>query len=135
MREIKYITIHCTGANANQTTASIQNFWRTKNGWKSPGYHYLINIDGSFDVLSPLETPTNGVKGYNSTAIHICYKGGANGVDTRTEKQKETIEMLVRQMKARFPKADVKGHRDFPNVTKSCPSFDVAKWLIEIKLL
>lgn len=134
MREIKYIVIHCTDAPANQSTKEILNYWRVHNGWKDPGYHYLINTNGSYDQIFPIEKPTNGVKGYNATAIHICYKGGANGLDTRTDKQKETMEMLVRQMHVKFPKAKIKGHRDFPNVQKSCPSFEVKEWLKEIKL-
>lgn len=134
MRDIKYIVIHCTAGPANQSTEEIKNYWRKVNGWKDVGYHYLINTNGSFDVLSPLEKPTNGVKGYNSKSVHICYKGGQNGIDTRTEKQKETMEMLVRQMHVKFPKADIKGHRDFPDVKKLCPSFEVSEWLKEIKL-
>lgn len=138
MREIRYIVLHCTGAPANQRTAEIKAYWKRVNGWKDPGYHFLINPDGSYDVLQPIEKPSNGVKGYNATAIHICYKGGANGLDTRTDKQKETMEMLVRQMKTKFPKAEIKGHRDFLQKGKpgwkDCPGFEVKEWLKEIKL-
>ena len=134
MREIKYIVIHCTGATGTQSTDSIKKYWRDVKGWKSVGYHYLISMDGGYEQLSPIESPTNGVKGYNATSIHICYKGGAGGLDSRTEEQKETLEMLVKQMKAKFPKAEIKGHRDFPDVKKSCPSFDVSDWLKTIKL-
>jgi len=74
MREIKYITLHCTAGPANQSTDEIKRYWKRVNGWKDPGYHFLINPDGSYDVLQPIEKPTNGVKGYNATAIHICYK-------------------------------------------------------------
>ena len=102
--------------------------------WKSVGYHYLISMNGGFEQLQAIEQPTNGVAGYNANAIHICYKGGLNGVDTRTDKQKETLEMLVKQMKAKFPNAEIKGHRDFPDVQKQCPSFDVSDWLKTIKL-
>jgi N-acetylmuramoyl-L-alanine amidase len=134
MRQIKYIVIHCTGAPASQTTTSIKNYWRTSNGWKDPGYHYLISADGGFEQLHPIEKPSNGVKGFNATSIHICYKGGAGGLDTRTEAQKETLKMLVKQMAMRYPDAEIKGHRDFPNVQKSCPSFEVKDWLETIKL-
>jgi N-acetylmuramoyl-L-alanine amidase len=102
--------------------------------WKSVGYHYLIDINGLFEQLEAIERPTNGVAGYNANAIHICYKGGLNGVDTRTEAQKQTLEMLVKQMKAKFPDAEIKGHTDFPNVQKTCPNFDVTNWLKTIKL-
>jgi N-acetylmuramoyl-L-alanine amidase len=87
----------------------------------------------------PIEKTSNGVQGYNATSIHICYKGGLNGVDTRTEEQKETLEMLVKQMKAKFPDAEIKGHRDFlvkgKAGWKECPSFDVKTWLKDIKII
>lgn len=134
MREIKFIVLHCTGAPANQSTDSIKNHWSEVLKWKTMGYHYLISVDGSFEQLLPIEKTSNGVKGFNATSIHICYKGGLGGVDTRTEPQKETLEMLVKQMKAKFPDAEIKGHRDFPNVKKYCPSFEVKDWLQTINL-
>lgn len=138
MREIKYIVIHCTGSLAMQSTAEIKAYWRNVNKWKTVGYHYIISVDGRFEQLSPIESPTNGVKGFNQHSIHICYKGGLGGVDTRTEEQKETLKMLVKQMAKRFPKAEIKGHRDFLTKGKSgwkeCPSFDVSEWIKEINL-
>ena len=134
MRAIKYIVIHCTDAPTTQSTAEILKYWRVHNGWKDVGYHYLVNANGSYDQIQPIEKPSNGVKGFNSTSIHICYKGGSGGVDTRTDKQKETLEMLVKQFHIKFPDAEIKGHRDFPNVTKSCPAFSVKDWLKEIGL-
>jgi N-acetylmuramoyl-L-alanine amidase len=138
MRPIKYIVLHCTGAIGTQSTASIKNYWIKVMKWKSVGYHYLISMDGSFEQLEALERPTNGVAGYNANAIHICYKGGLNGVDTRTEMQKRTLEMLVKQMKAKFPDSEIKGHRDFlvkgKAGWKECPGFSVDDWLKTIKL-
>jgi N-acetylmuramoyl-L-alanine amidase len=29
----------------------------------------------------------------------------------------------------RYPDAVVLGHRDFPDVVKTCPNFDVMKWM------
>jgi len=138
VRPIKYITIHCTGAIGTQSTASIKNYWIKVMKWKNVGYHYLISMDGGFEQLEALERPTNGVKGFNQHSIHICYKGGAGGLDSRTEEQKETLEMLVKQMKAKFPDAEIKGHRDFlvkgKAGWKECPAFDTKAWLKEINL-
>jgi N-acetylmuramoyl-L-alanine amidase len=55
-------------------------------------------------------------------------------LDLQIKTLKQTLEMLVKQMKVKFPDAEIKGHRDFPNVKKSCPSFDVTNWLKTIKL-
>jgi N-acetylmuramoyl-L-alanine amidase len=134
VRAVEFIVLHCTGASANQSTDSIKKHWSEVLKWKTMGYHYLVSVDGSFEQLLPIEKTSNGVKGVNATSIHICYKGGLGGVDTRTEPQKETLEMLVKQMKAKFPDAEIKGHRDFPNVKKYCPSFEVQDWLQTINL-
>jgi N-acetylmuramoyl-L-alanine amidase len=134
MRVIKYIVLHCTAGPANQSTAEIQNYWKKSLGWKSPGYHHLINVDGTIDNLLPIELPSNGVAGYNSNSIHISYKGGQNGIDTRAVAQIDAQIALIKKYKTMFPKAEIKGHRDFPNVKKLCPSFDVKTWLKFVNL-
>jgi len=54
MRDIRYITIHCTGSIGTQSTASIKNYWKTVMKWKSVGYHFLISKDGSYEQLEAL---------------------------------------------------------------------------------
>ncbi len=34
---------------------------------------------------------------------------------------------LIRELKTRFPKARILGHRDLPGIRKACPCYDVAK--------
>ncbi len=103
--------------------------------WKVPGYHRIIQANGSVVSLHPLTSPTNGVAGHNANSIHISYFGGVdisgNPVDNRTPAQRASMLSLVKELKAMFPNARILGHRDFPNVKKACPSFDVSKWLKE----
>lgn len=131
MREINYIVVHCTGASQRQSITEIKNYWRNVKGWNSPGYHYIITPDGAVTNLQPLEKTTNGVAGYNAHSVHVCYIGGVDEnnkpLDNRTEQQKISLRKIVSEMKEKFPTAKVLGHRDFPNVKKACPSFDVAK--------
>lgn len=128
MRDIKYIAIHCTATPQNTKVESILNYWRNNLGWKNPGYHYIILPNGSYQNLLPIDQVANGVAGYNSVSIHISYIGGidTNGrhLDNRTNEQKRALIRLIMDMKAKFPKAIVQGHRDFPNVKKACPSFN-----------
>jgi N-acetylmuramoyl-L-alanine amidase len=83
--------------------------------------------------LLAIDQVANGVKGFNSNAIHISYIGGVdkNGkaLDNRTEAQINTQIQLLNRFKKEFPNAEIKGHRDFPRVAKDCPSFDVVTWL------
>ena len=137
MRKIDFIAIHCTAGQQNQTTKSILDYWKNVLKWKSVGYHYLINADGSVEQLAKEHEITNGVAGFNSVSIHISYKGGidmlGNPMDTRTEAQKKSMQNLLIDLRKRYPKAIIQGHRDF-GAKKACPSFDVKKWLKEIGL-
>lgn len=136
MRDIKYIVVHCTAGPQDQKTVDIKSYWANKLGWKSYGYHYLISKNGVVENITPIEKPSNGVAGYNHNSIHICYKGGMGGKDTRTHEQKSSMLKLLKTLKSQFPSASIKGHRDFsPDLDKDgviephewvklCPCFD-----------
>lgn len=138
MREIRKLVVHCTAGSAQQKTSDIIAYWKQKLGWTKYGYHYLIGADGTIENLTPIEKTTNGVKGHNEDSIHVCYKGGWNGTDTRTEAQKEALLKILKTLKTKFPKAKICGHRDLspdlngdgkitPNeFIKLCPCFDAA---------
>jgi N-acetylmuramoyl-L-alanine amidase len=133
MRQINYIVLHCTATSPKTTVESIQRFWKESNGWKDPGYHHIIKADGTIVNLQPIEKPSNGVKGHNANSIHISYVGGIDekgrAKDTRTDAQKQSQILLLKKYKQQFPSAVIQGHRDFPGVTKECPSFEVKEWL------
>lgn len=122
MRDIKYIAVHCTATSQNVKVETILNNWKRK-GWKRPGYHYLIDKDGVIHKLHPEEQFSNGVKGYNMQTINVCYIGGKD-VDDRTDAQKAIMLGLLKHLKGKYPNALIQGHRDFPNVNKSCPRFN-----------
>src|SRR5690606_27283726 len=89
-RKVKYIAIHCTGASQQQTVKSILEYWRDVKKWKQPGYHRLISADGVIYKLLDFDLVSNGVQGYNSETINICYIGGQH-VDNRTEEQRASM--------------------------------------------
>lgn len=131
MRTINYIVIHCTATQPDVTIESIKRYWKENLKWKNPGYHYMIKADGKIVNTLPIDQVSNGVAGWNSQIINISYIGGIDKnnhpKDTRTEEQKRSIVKLLRELKSKFPKATIQGHRDFPNVHKACPSFDAKK--------
>lgn len=128
MRTITHIVVHCTGTEASATVEGIKRYWKTEKGWKYPGYHFIIKPDGEIVQLLDLTIPSNGVEGRNSSLINVCYIGGLNALkqhkDTRTPQQKQSLLIILKDLKSRFSKAIIQGHRDFPGVTKSCPCFD-----------
>jgi N-acetylmuramoyl-L-alanine amidase len=122
MRDIKYIAVHCTATSQNVKVETILKNWKAK-GWKRPGYHYLIDKEGTIHTLHPEEQFSNGVKGYNMQTINVCYIGGLK-VDDRTDAQKAIMLGLLKHLKGKYPNALIQGHRDFPNVNKACPRFN-----------
>ena len=84
-----------------------------------------------------VEEVSNGVKGYNSTAINIAYVGGiskGNGkmvaTDNRTAEQKASLRKLLSILRQKFPNAKIMGHRSIwgentpSKWQKSCPCFN-----------
>lgn len=127
-RELDYLVIHTTATIQTAKVSSIVSYWKNNLKWSRPGYHILIKPDGSYSILFDLEYATNGVYGYNQNSIHISYIGGIdeNGkpIDNRTDEQKVTLKYISDKLITKY-KLEMKGHRDFPKVNKTCPCFDV----------
>jgi N-acetylmuramoyl-L-alanine amidase len=128
MRTIRFLVVHCTATAQTATVASIQRYWRETLKWRSQGYHILITPDGTPHRLATDSAICNGVAGQNSHSLHVSYIGGVDSrgraVDNRTEAQKATLLRIVTEWKRQHPNAVIQGHRDFPTVRKSCPSFN-----------
>jgi N-acetylmuramoyl-L-alanine amidase len=127
---ITHIAIHCSAGFGNRQ--SIEAFWKTL-GWKSPGYHRLIEVDGTVHELLDFSKTSNGVRGFNNTIINIAYIGGVEKIgnkwiskDTRTIEQKCALDHCISEAKAWLKqngntnKIITQGHRDFsPDVNKN----------------
>lgn len=140
MRKIKFIVVHCTAGHQNSTVKGILKYWKEDLRWKTVGYHYLITDSGKIVNLLTEDKNSNGVKGYNDESINVCYIGGVDEdlkpIDNRTETQKEALIDILTTLKEKYPRAVIKGHRDFsPDIDgsgvierdewiKDCPCFD-----------
>lgn len=127
MRQITEIIIHCsaTPIGKNYTVEDIDK-WHKAKGWKGIGYHYVIYLDGSVHKGRQEEEIGAHCKGHNSNSIGVCYIGGLDEFgepeDTRTDKQKEALIVLLKALKTKYPAATIHGHREF--AAKACPCFD-----------
>jgi N-acetylmuramoyl-L-alanine amidase len=133
-RNIKYIVVHCTATPTNTTLVSIKRYWKEQRGWNDTlGYHYFIQRDGTVIQLLDETKNSNGVYLHNSNCINIAYLGGIDKegkpMDNRSDAQKHAMFDLIVTLTEKYPTAEVLGHRDFPNVHKACPCFDVKEWL------
>lgn len=139
MRNITKIFVHCSAGYGSIDT--MKAWWR-KLGWKVDGYHYVVDLEGKEIPLVPEDKISNGVGGYNSNSIHVCYIGGvernnvSKAIDSRTPEQKKTLIEILTRLKRKYPNAQILGHRDISpdkNLNgiidpweriKECPSFD-----------
>ena len=128
MRNIKKIIVHCTDTLPTATVADLMEIFR-RNGWKNPGYHRVVNAQGSVVSLLDDEQIANGVRGHNTEAIHIAYIGGktfigANPSDTRTAEQANSINRTIHDLLVKYPAAKLMGHCEL-NPHKACPCYNV----------
>lgn len=144
MRRIERIFVHCTASW--QETTTLKTLWNEfkAQGWKHAGYHIVVFPNGKVEQMEDEETIANGVRGYNSTAIHVAWVGGIKydvnkkliPVDNRTIEQKIALYDILTKLKLKYRNAIIMGHRDIsPDLNhngvvdpweriKECPCFD-----------
>lgn len=152
MRRIDNIVIHCTAGHSSAD--KVQDYFlrpvsKGGRGWKTGGYHRIIEKDGTIVKMYDFDRVTNGVSGFNANTIHISYVGGVEegnvtkAKDTRTEAQKCAIHKAIKEAldwmeangQSTLKGIGVVGHRDFSTDKnkngaiesweriKECPSF------------
>lgn len=141
VRKITHIFVHCTAGSQSETPESLLNFFYKKKKWSRPGYHYVVSADGAITNIWPESKYSNGVKNMNSHSINIAWIGGVDkahpmGIDNRTEAQKRSLRILLKELRRKYPTAKIMGHRDTsPDLNhngivdpweriKECPCFD-----------
>lgn len=132
-RSTDYLALHCsaTPPSADIGTAEIRQ-WHKAKGWADIGYHFVIRRDGIVEEGRPADEIGSHVKGHNANALGVCLVGG---VDSRqkpknnfTSAQWAALQRLLAELQSRYPRSQVIGHRDFPDVAKACPCFDAIAW-------
>lgn len=142
MLPITDITIHCTATpKGRANTAAEVTKWDIAR-FGQPSYHAVVELDG--EVVRTLADDRRGAHTahHNTGNLGLSYVGGtdtldhgATPMDTRTDAQKVGLEHQVRAWLAAHPTIrHIRGHRQWPDVQKACPSFDVTAWLREIGL-
>lgn len=141
MRKIDTIVVHCSaskdGVAQSRETLVAEHIAR---GFKTIGYHEVIEPDGSVVVGRPPEEVGAHVEGHNANSIGICMIG----TKRFSQAQWNTLKLRVVYWQTKIPNVKVCGHRDFspdlnhngtvePNEwIKLCPNFDVKTWLTDL---
>ena len=130
-RTIKELIVHCsaTPEGKDYSVDTIRQ-WHLQRGFSDIGYHYVIYRDGSIHIGRDESIIGAHCTGHNTNSIGVCYIGGCASdgktpKDTRTTEQKQSLVKLLKELKTKYPKASIHGHRDFSS--KACPSFDATK--------
>lgn len=142
-----WLVVHCSATPGTMDIGKAEiDRWHRAQGWLMIGYHYVIRRDGKIEIGRPEGAIGSHVQGYNNVSIGISMVGGTDAKgkpeDNFTSAQYAALAELLRDLKAKYPKAQVCGHRDFSpdknkdgKITsnewmKACPSFDVREWLV-----
>jgi N-acetyl-anhydromuramyl-L-alanine amidase AmpD len=129
-----FIAIHCSATQGKSDVGVTEiKRWHRERGFLDIGYHFVIRRNGVVEIGRHQEAVGAHVEGFNSTSVAICMVGGVDSKmkpeDNFTKDQYAALLILVKKLKADYPKAVVLGHRDFPKVAKACPSFSVPEWV------
>ncbi|OZB49765.1 MAG: lysozyme [Polynucleobacter sp. 39-45-136] len=134
-----YIVVHCSATGANQDIGAAEiDKWHRAKGWQCIGYHYVIRRDGTVEEGRARDVIGAHVEGWNEFSVGVCMVGGVDAnditkaVNNFTPEQFESLNTLLTELKQAYPNATIQGHRDFPKVSKACPSFDVKGWLEKV---
>lgn len=135
---IKYLVVHCSATKPNQFIGAHEiDLWHKDRGWSGIGYHYVIrrdvnNVGSYLERGRPLNIIGAHVLGYNTSSIGICMVGGLDDIGNPdanyNQYQYDNLFWTLKYLSALFPNTQIIGHRDFPEVAKACPCFDVKSW-------
>lgn len=125
MKEIKYLVIHCADTPDDKDFfAKDIHQWHLERGWSGIGYHYVIDRDGTVENGRPEYWQGAHVKGFNGCSLGVCLIGRKNFFDA----QFSSLSKLIDNLSDRYSNAKIVGHSEL-NPHKTCPNFDVQKWL------
>lgn len=130
MLPIRFVTIHCAATPEGKHFSAAQITAMDVLRFGQPSYHWVIELDGTTVATLPEDQRGAHAAGHNTGNIGVCYVGGVardgrTPKDTRTLAQIDALRDLVAELCERYGNVEVKGHRDWPDVTKACPSFEV----------
>jgi N-acetylmuramoyl-L-alanine amidase len=134
-KSTNWIAIHCSATRPSQDVGAADiRKWHKAQGWSDIGYQFVSRRNGKVERGRPVDAVGAHVAGFNASSVGICMVGGVSQKDFTkaennfTKEQWASLKKLVADLSARYPKAKLRGHRDFPKVNKACPSFDAIAW-------
>jgi len=120
LKEINFIVIHHSQREIDSPRQIRKR--HLERGWEDIGYHYLIGKKGKLYRGRSIRFIGAHVLGYNKNSIGICLIGDLDKSIPTRKQLKSLIKFLGKiSKKYKIPIENILGHREFPNVTKTCP--------------
>jgi N-acetylmuramoyl-L-alanine amidase len=122
VRQIETLYVHTLGANRDSNVDKIRDYHMTHRGWSDIGYHWVVTYDGEVQMGRPMRRQGAGVRLDNRTSVHVCFTGHGDLQQWTSEQHANGITLLALLCEEfELNHHDVKGHREFHGVKKSCP--------------
>ncbi len=112
-----YIILHHS-ASSNASVEAIHNYHMNGRGWMGIGYNFYVRKDGSIYQGRPEWAVGAHATGYNDKSIGVCAEGNFEA-EKMPEAQKRGIIELIKELKKKYPNAQIKRHKNF--AATSCP--------------
>ena len=128
---IKYLVVHCSDTNNNENIGAKEiHELHLSFGWDGIGYHKVIQRSGVVEMGRPEFWIGAHVFEHNQESLGVCLIGK----NQFTTKQFNSLKTILSNWKVKYPQAKIVGHCDFNNTDKTCPNFNLKKWLIKVNL-
>ena len=130
---IKNIVWHYTATKHEGNGATIiqnhERYWRNTHGWDIGGYHYYIDRQGNIYWNYDLEIVSYGAGRLNPQLMHIsCEASSASNYTSAQVKAREALTLwLMSEPLKHLGGQDMRGHKEIPYNSTSCPGYSVAE--------
>lgn len=128
---IKNIVWHYTAVkrSLNRKIWDHEGYWKNTHKWDIGGYHYYIDSDGKIYWNYDLEIATYGASAANPYTMHISVEANSASDYSQAQiKAREdlTLWLLTNDLK-HLTGQSMRGHKEVPGNSTSCPGYSVAQ--------
>lgn len=128
--QIEFLIIHCSDTHDDDLSASDIHEMHLGFGWNGIGYHKIIKRDGTIENGRPEYWIGAHAYGINNKSLGVCLIGRNNF----TKKQFNSLKEILINWKKIYVNAEILGHCEAIQTEKTCPNFNVSKFLRESKI-
>ena len=124
-RRVRKVFLHCSASDNPRLKGPALvdeiTLWHRKNGWRTIGYHFVIDKEGRVMRGRDIELTPAAQAGHNEGSIAICVHGLAKSKFTDAALA-AVLELCHQINDAYGGKVTFHGHREVAK--KECPVFD-----------